>query len=290
MKFRIRPRTFRLPQIKSVFRLPGIKLVQIRLPFVGWKLPIPHLPVVGRRPLQSIGIAVGISALLITGAIFFAISGVNQAPSWPGPGVYVGESNVGQDAPRALPGSLDLTLPARTNQLILENLEIGKDAGLTNVFEIGTPNTGDYIYISVMTADGMVCPRFIISTSDISTASFTDNQADGHAFTILGGNPDDIHVGIRGARSRSATSTSYDKIIIRGNGANAQINTLIVKNVRAFGGACDFSNLRIGSLYVVNSIVGTGDGINNNDFGFGQSVTVGTFIGVNNQEVEVSVR
>lgn len=288
MKLTIGPLRFRLPNLPG-FPKATLPRIMIPLPNIRAKVPGIKAVVLPKNPVLATFLAVTVGVGITAIAVYFAVQGVNKPPQWPGAGVYVGERTVGEDPPRDLPGSLDYTFPSRTNRFSLEGIEVGKD-GLTNVFEISTPSTSDYIYVSVMTADGIVCPRFILSTSDIANAIYINNRADGQAFTTIGGTPDDIQVGVRGARNRSAKNESYDKIILRGNGSGAQINELVLKNIRGFGGACDFSNLKIGTLYVTNSVVGTGDGINVNDFGFGQSVTIGTFTGDRNVETEIRVR
>lgn len=280
MRFKLKPRTF---------KLPAVRFVPIRIPYVGWQVPRPTLPGIGRSPLKAAGIAILVGGGALVVGIWFTIQGISESPSFPDPGIYVGESSVGQPPPRALPGSLDYTFPARTDQFTLTNIEVGK-SGVTNVFEISTSSPTDYIYVQHLTADAITCPRLIISTSDIATATFFNNRADGHAFVSSGGTPDEISVGTRGARDRAASGTSYDKIVLRGNGSNALVHSMIFTNIRGFGGACDWSNLKIGSLYVANSIIGTGDGIDINDLGFGQSVVTGTVTESGNVETEISVK
>jgi hypothetical protein len=224
--------------------------------------------------------------------IYIVVTNIpNTLPIHPDPGNYVGEDIRGQPAPRTLPGSYEWELAPKTELLSLKNAEIGKAGlGSTPAFEISAVSTSDRIYIELLTADRFSCPRLVISDTNINKITFLNIDVDGYANVTSGGTPSNVLVGTRGARSRTADATSYDKIIWKGNGANAEIKTLELVNVHAYGGDCDWSGLEIGHLYIANSQFGTGDGINVNDFGFfGSSVTTGTVddSGVNETEVDI---
>jgi hypothetical protein len=228
-------------------------------------------------------IVIGIVVILVT------LASPEKESRIPDPGVYsLPESEVSKVLPGET-GSFNLTLAGgRYNTLTIKNTHIGQAAGLTNVFEI-LASTGS-IYVDTMTADGLTCPRFIISESDIHTATYTDNIADGNDFTVSGGTPSDISiVSERGAKSYVIDRDSYDKIKIDAT-ADVEIAALVIENVRAFGGICDFSGLKIGTLNVINSVVGTGDGVAIKDFGFGANVIIGSFTSTNNDETELDVR
>ena len=285
--FRFPSFAFTLPKVNLT--TPRVTILRPRLPYLGWSIPFPTLPALARQPMVSAAIAMSIGVSGIGVGIYFATVGTDSGPPRPPqPGIYAEGKAWGDDPPRELPGSVDYTLPARTDTFTVEDADLGKD-GVTTVLSVTTPSASDYIYVERLTLDNVICPRLIISTSDISSATVSNNRSDGHAFTLTGGNPYDIQVGTRGSRSQTFDQT-YDKVTVRGNGSNAKVKELTFKNIRAFGGSCLLHNLKVGTLTISNSTVGTGDGININDFGFGQTVVVGTFTGDANVETEIDVR
>ena len=207
----------------------------------------------------------------------------------PDPGVYQLPQSEVSKVPPGETGSFSLTLAGgRYNEITIRDTHIGQATGLTNVFEIGA-STGS-IYVDAMTADGLTCPKFLLSSSEVHTATYIDNVADGNDFSLSGGTPSDITIASeRGGKSYVIDQDSYDKIKLDAT-ADVEIAALVIENVRAYGGICDFSDLKIGTLTVTNSVIGTGDGISVKDFGFGSGVVVGTWSGSNNTETEVDVR
>jgi hypothetical protein len=236
------------------------------------------------------GVATAITAAIVTIAAFIFIIFYSPAKAhyFPDPGVYtLPDSERSQVAPEVT-GSLDVTISGeRLNRFELSDLSIGA-TGIGTVFEISA-STGSII-VDVMTADGLVCPTFTFADSEVFSATYENNRADGNDFSFTGGSPSDVTIeSVRGAKSRTASNESYDKLKLTAT-SDVLISELVITDVKAFGGGCVFSDMEIGTLYVTNSIIGTGDGIGVKEFGFGSGVTIGNFTSTNNVEEEIHVR
>jgi hypothetical protein len=240
---------------------------------------------------RKLFLSMGFGFALVAGIVVILITLASPTPEAriPDPGVYQLPQSEVSKVPPGETGSFSLTLAGgRYNEITIKDTHIGQVTGLTNVFEIGA-STGS-IYVDAMTVDGLTCPKFMLSSSEVHTATYTDNVADGNDFSLSGGSPSDITIqSERGGKSYVIDQDTYDKIKIDAT-ADVEIAALVIQNVRAFGGICDFSDLKIGTLNVINSVVGTGDGIATKDFGFGSGVTIGSFTSTNNVETELDVR
>lgn len=207
---------------------------------------------------------------------------------WPATGVYHLTDDVRSEISISESGSLDFTISGnRIDEVLFKNLDIGV-AGIGTVFEISA--SSGTIRIDTMTADGLVCPRFLISDTTIFDARYLNNVSDGADISFAGGSPQDVTVqSDRGAKDRISEDNTYDKIKMSA-ASDALIRSLTIKDVHAFGGYCLFSDMEIGRLIVMNSRIGSGDGIAVKDFGFGSGVTIGAFNQTGDTEAELAVR
>jgi len=244
------------------------------------------------------GVIIGVVfvGLIATMVYLFAVTSPSQAwHFFPQSGSYSLEhserSLIAPPEDAEATGSLDFTINGkRLNRVTFENLNLGTGSGLTNVFEFSGTG-GNSIYVDVFTADGLVCRTFKFANMQVHTAVYKDNEADGNTFAFASGDPNDISIqSTRGGSTLSVTNDTYDKIKMTVTSADANISSLLIKNVKTFGGDCLFSDLYIGRLDVINSYIGAGDGFGPKDFGFGTGVTIGTFTGDNNTEVLIDIR
>jgi hypothetical protein len=249
----------------------------------------------GRNLPIRMWMAWGILPITVLTVIYgvFIMPGPDAAAYFPDPGVYnlpVERSMV--DA--GVGNSLTITVPQeiRVTEFKLSNLHIGA-GGITNVLQVAS-STGDDIKIESLTIDGLSCPRLTISSADISNLIFTNNRSDGNSHAYTGGNPSQITIASeRISQAYSVTNgASYDKIYISGGANGGKIKDLTITDVRVFGGYCLIEDIDVGTLTVMNSIFGVGDGpppTGDADFVLGTNVTVGTFTGDANIEGFYSV-
>jgi len=240
------------------------------------------------KGLWGFFLGIVLTGVIVAGVYTFALTEPTKAHYFPDPGVYtLPDSERSQVAPEVT-GSLDVTISGeRLNLFELSDLSIGT-AGIGTVFEISA-STGSII-VDVMTADGLMCPTFTFADSEVFSATYENNRADGNDFSFTGGSPSDVTIAsVRGAKSRTASNESYDKLKLTAT-SDVLISELVIQDVKAFGGGCTFSDMVIGTLHVSNSVIGTGDGIGVKEFGFGSGVTIGNFTSANNVEEEIHVR
>jgi hypothetical protein len=245
------------------------------------------------NPMIWVSLALVIAFSVTVGLIMLFAQGKTWA-SIPDPGVYdlrASPRSLLSNADLAdLPESksFDLTLDGqRFSSINLEDLDVGKASGLTNVFELS--GTGSST-IQTMTIDGLRCAKFTLEDSNVHDLIYKNNTADGNSFALIVGTPSDITVSsARGSTAVQASGETYDKVILRGGTNGATVNTVTITDVRTYGGACVISDLNIGTLTLQNMVIGTGDGIDTADFLF-SSVTVKNSTGDNNVEVATSVQ
>jgi len=183
----------------------------------------------------------------------------------------------------------------RIDALTIEDVNAGKETGLTNVLEVSGLTVSDvqqYIYAGAVVIDNLHCKTLTLSDGEVATLTLTSNEADGNSFGPGSGSPTAIDV----ASSRgedltfSATGESYDKILVQADTGHAFVRTLTIKDVDTFGGACIIKHIKATSLTVQNSTIGAGTGINTPDFTIASTFVVGVLNSTGNLEKAISVR
>lgn len=209
----------------------------------------------------------------------------------PAPGTYALPSRVSADQTRASQ-TLKLNLSgARIDNLTISGVDLGKATGLTNVLELSSPTAAKSQFDSV-TIDGLVCPSFTLSDSNIGNLVITNNTADGNSFTVTFGTPTSPVIGSSRGRATvpAITTSTYDRLILDNGTSGGDVTTLNLTNIKAFGGACVVKHVAAGTVTLTNMTIGDGTGINTPSFTVASTVTVGTFQSTGNVEKSVTVR
>lgn len=269
-------------------KLPRIPLIQYRLPYVGWRIPMPHTE---KRMGLVLGVSVTVTAVAIVLAVLFAIQGTGiRAPLWPEPGYYdVGAAyEKGLKAPKvglAIKGNaqtLNLNFDGgpRVEYLRFSGASFGAPSGLTSAFLVtaDTVQTGGvaaYLRCEEVIFNSVKAPTFELTDSTVFDMILGFSTADGKSVTITGTGA--AAVGFGGSRGAMelTTRTSYDRVIIDVGSTNAECGILELTNVGMFGAGMNMGALQVGTWTITgDSQFGTGDGINTPDFVFGSGVQV----------------
>ena len=284
---RIPPVRWRVPMLH--WRIPTF---QYRIPYVGWRIPMLGFHGHARLVLAA---AVTMTSVAFVIAILFAIQGAGiKPPQWPAPAAYSASETIalGQfeiTLGKPLTGrtqTLQLNIAgARLENIIIENVDIGKASGLTNAILVtGDLNvTGDhvsYLECEEVIFDGLVATSLAINEGEAYSLSMSLSTADGKSVSpTISSTPDDIRFGgARGAlKVDKVEGATYDRIVIDMGATTATCKKLEFKNVRAFGAGVSINGVKAGSLSIVNSIIGSGSGINTADLTVGNTFLVGSF-------------
>lgn len=233
--------------------------------------------------------ALALVAMVALVAVVFARMDNNTY--FPEPGNYDLPDPRSRVAP--LDGSLNITLPGnRIEVFSITDVDLG-EAGLTPVLLLtGDATSGSRLRVQAFTADGITCPRLIITDVTASLFIAKHNTADGMSTSFSGGAASGVTFGsTRGATNYTIANSTYDKISIASGSSSPIIKTLTITNVNAFGGECIFRAIDAGTFAIINSRIGTGDGVINEDFVIGPDVVAGTPDITNNTDDEpVDVR
>lgn len=248
-------------------------MIQLRIPSIPWLL-----------------LGVG-GILLALGAIAVMVAGSLTGPTYlPEPGVYRLPRVTSIQEPRT-PHSLDLEIGgARIGNLTLADFSVGA-TGITEALTLGT-GTSPSIFIDTLLIDGLQCPSFTMSNSEVATLAASGNQADGNSFGYTVAVVPDVVLGsTRGEIDAVITrDTPYDRVVITATSLDADVRNLTIDTVLAKDAGCTLSGLKIGEMTITNSVFGSGDGLAIPDFTFESTVTVGSVTLTNNAEVETEVR
>jgi hypothetical protein len=284
---RIPPVRWRVPIVR--WRIPTI---QYRVPYVGWRIPMLGFHGHARLVLAA---AVTMTSVAFVIAILFAIQGAGiKPPQWPAPAAYsasetiaLGEAQITLGKPlKGRTQTLQLNIAgARLENIIIENVDIGKASGLTNsILVTGDLNvTGDhvaYLECEEVIFDGLVATSLAINEGEAYRLSMSLSTADGKSVSpTISSTPDDITFGgARGAlKVDKVEGATYDRIVIDMGATTATCQKLEFKNVRAFGAGVSINGIKTGSLSIVNSLIGSGSGINTADLTVGNTFLVGSF-------------
>ena len=265
---------------------------RLRLPFLNiskprFRLTLPHLNVLSfqKRTKLVIAGAMGVSSVVVAGAIFFSIVGITDAKVWPEPGAeYALPRQEGEllppyyiDTPQQEENqTLQVTLAdgARISSLTFSNMELGK-TGLATCFQIARDvnNSAGYLYVDSFTMKNTSAPSF--NMADSMTASLTlAGLVDGHtnSSTLDSTITEQIVLSSRGAGTFLSEGSTVDRIIVMLNGS-ATVGTMLVDGVKCSVGGIDLDHVKAGSMsFEASNRVGSGSGIDSADFVVQQSV------------------
>ena len=287
-----------------------------RIPWVGITLPLNvsmRLPgiqgiALGQNPKAIITLALLISAVVISGAVYFAIQGINPAPVWPDAAVYdagraqrLGQEKIGvgekQPVEEQTPTmTLQLNIgSARISELIFEDMSIGKASGLTDAINISS--TAGNIICETLLLEDVEATDFTMGTSTAYALNISTTTADGLSISpTLSSTPVKYAFGsTRGALSVPAVrGGTFDRILITSN-ATSTVGQITFRRVKAYGAGITITNMKCGEIIIRGtdadeSVYGDGSGIDSASFTVASTVTVQSTSLIGNVERPVSVK
>ena len=287
-----------------------------RIPWIGVTLPLDlsfRLPsleglALGQNPKAIVLMALLVSAGVLSGAVYFAIQGVNAAPIWPQAAVYdaARAQRLGQDEikvgepPVEQPSSPTMTLQlniggARISELVFEDMSIGKASGLTDAINISATD-GDIIRETLLLED-VEATDFTLATSTAYAMTISTTTADGLSISpTLSSTPIKYAFGsTRGALSVPAVKGgTFDRILIS-SATTSTVGQITFRNVKAYGAGITIEDMKCGEIIIRGtspdeSVYGDGTGIDSASFTVASTVTVQSSSLIGNVERPVSVR
>ena len=287
-----------------------------RIPWVGITLPLDlsfRLPSLeglslGQNPRAIVLMALLVSAAVLSGAVYFAIQGINPSPIWPDAAVYdagraqrLGQEAIGvgekQPVEEQTPTmTLQLNIGgARISELIFEDMSIGKASGLTDAINISS-SAGNIICETLLLED-VEATDFTLATTTAYAMSISTPTADGLSISpTLASTPVKYAFGsTRGALSVPAVKGgTFDRILISSS-ATSTVGQITFRRVKAYGAGIPLEDLKCGEIIIRGtdadeSVFGDGTGINSASFTVASTVTVQSSTLVGNVERPVSVK
>ena len=287
-----------------------------RIPWVGVTLPLNlsfRLPTLvglslGQNPKAIIGLALMVSAAVISGAVYFAIQGISPAPVWADAAVddagraqRLGQEEIGvgtkQPVEEQTPTmTLQLNIgSARISELIFEDMSIGKASGLTDSINISS--TAGVIICETLLLEDVEATDFTLASSTAYALNIATTTADGLSISpTLASTPVKYAFGsTRGALSVPAVKGgTFDRILISSS-ATSTVGQITFKNVKAYGAGITLEDLNCGEIIIRGtdadeSVYGDGTGIDSASFTVNSTVTVQSSTLTGNVERPVSVR
>ena len=288
---------------------PRIPWVGITLPLnLAFRLPSIEGLALGQNPKAIIVLALIVSAAVISGAVYFAIKGIDAAPVWPDAAVYdasraqrLGQDGIGvgekQPVEEQTPTmTLQLNIgSARISELIFEDMSIGKASGLTDAINISS-TAGDIICETLLLED-VEATDFTLATSTAYAMTISTTTADGLSISpTLASTPVKYAFGsTRGALSVPAVKGgTFDRILISSS-ATSTVGKIVFRRVKAYGAGITLQNLKCGEIIIRGtdadeSVYGDGTGIDSASFTVNSTVTVQSSTLIGNVERPVSVK
>jgi len=287
-----------------------------RIPWVGITLPLDlsfRLPSLeglslGQNPRAIVLMALLVSAAVLSGAVYFAIQGINPSPIWPDAAVYdagraqrLGQESIGvgeaQPVEEQTPTmTLQLNIgSARISELIFEDMSIGKASGLTDSINISS--TAGNIICETLLLEDVEATDFTLATSTAYALNIATTTADGLSISpTLASTPVKYAFGsTRGALSVPAVrGGTFDRILISSN-ATSTVGQITFRRVKAYGAGITLEDLKCGEIIIRGtnadeSVYGDGTGIDSASFTVASTVTVQSSTLTGNVERPVSVR
>jgi hypothetical protein len=286
-----------------------------RIPWVGIELPLnlsfrlPSLEglALGQNTKAVVMMALMVSAAVLSGAVYFAVHGVNPAPIWPQAAVYdaaqtqrlghneikVGEQPVEEQTPTM---TLQLNIgSARISELVFEDMSIGKASGLTDAINISS--TAGNIICETLLLEDVEATDFTLATSTAYALNIATTTADGLSISpTLSSVPVKYAFGsTRGALSVPAVKGgTFDRILISSN-ATSTVGQITFRRVKAYGAGITIEDMKCGEIIIRGtdaneSVYGDGSGIDSASFAVNSTVTVQSSTLIGNVERPVSVR
>jgi hypothetical protein len=286
-----------------------------RIPFVGITLPLNlafQLPALqglsfGRNTKAMVLLTMFVSVSVLSGAVYFAIRGINPSPIWPDAAVYnaskaqsLGQEQIGvgeEVAPEETPTmTLQLNIgAARIESIRFSDMNVGKASGLDDAISISS-SSGN-IQCEVLEFIDVEATDFTLATSTAYTLTVASTTADGLSISpTLSSVPKKYIFGSnRGALNVPEVSGgTFDRIILSSN-TTSTVGTISFERVKAYGAGISVSGIQCGEIVVRGSAVdqsvyGDGSGINSPSFSVTNATKVQSSTLTGNVERPVSVK
>jgi hypothetical protein len=248
-----------------------------------------------------------ISGLAVTVGLIFAIYDVNAVTfSYPDGGAQynLSQGKMGEKLPNYEDGSDNMTLRlnipdgARYEKLVFKDMNLGGKP-INEVIKIERATSGadnTYLYVGKVTIQDVEAKRLTLQDSHINNLRYAF-RADGATIdlTIDQTIPEYTVTGLRGAGTFTAEDSTVDRIVITLASGSADVGELVFENIATGGcgvASCSVDlryiktgHLQLGAEGNASSIrIGSGDGININDFIIYNTTRVGSAGGVSIDE------
>jgi hypothetical protein len=187
----------------------------------------------------------------------------------------------------------------------IENITLGTayssstlPSGETNVIIIGgKPTVADpaftetFLEVGHMTVDRWRCTKLALTNIEANKLIVRSMASDGQSIAAVAGTPRDRAIS-GGNRADDMTTSGgfYDqlKITAASSGVNGKIDRLTLSNIYTKGGTCVLDRIKAGTLEILLSEIGNGDGFAAKDFTIATSVIYKSFTNEDNVEVSIS--
>ena len=168
--------------------------------------------------------------------------------------------------------------------------------GATTAIDIGgLASKSNWLEVGTFTIDGLRCQKLRLHDIDAHTINVIGNASDGQSIAPAPGSgvSNRMRSVVGGNHMAAALRTeggTYDRLWIEAaaTGTNGRVNKITLTNIYTKGGLCRLSRMKIGTLNILNSEIGNGDGLSAKDFTVETTVTGQVINANNNVEVLIS--
>ena len=167
--------------------------------------------------------------------------------------------------------------------------------GATTAVDIGAlASKANWLEVGEFTIDGLRCQKLRLHDIDAHTINIIGVASDGQSISPSPGSgvSNRMRSVVGGNHMAAALRTeggTYDRLWIEAaaTGTNGRVNKITLTNIYTKGGLCRLGRMKVGTLNILNSEIGNGDGLAAKDFIVETTVT-GQIINANNN-VEVLI-
>ena len=168
--------------------------------------------------------------------------------------------------------------------------------GATTAIDIGgLASKSNWLEVGTFTIDGLRCQKLRLHDIDAHTINIIGNASDGQSIAPAPGSgiSNRMRSIVGGNHMASALKTeggTYDRLWIESaaTGISGRVNKITLTNIYTKGGLCRLGRMKVGTLNILNSEIGNGDGLSAKDFTVETTVTGQVINANNNVEVLIS--
>ena len=168
--------------------------------------------------------------------------------------------------------------------------------GATTAIDIGgLASKSNWLEVGTFTIDGLRCQKLRLHDIDAHTINIIGNASDGQSIAPAPGSgiSNRMRSIVGGNHMASALKTeggTYDRLWIESaaTGISGRVNKITLTNIYTKGVLCRLGRMKVGTLNILNSEIGNGDGLSAKDFTVETTVTGQVINANNNVEVLIS--